>query len=283
MTMQQRNGWADGWTADRPASIRYAWAPNDGGEYVQRGDGFAYRDLHLEDVSDGALGCQRFHVVDAAQVGEWRRLANDFDFVFVVSGSVDVESTNGELVHLSRWSSALHPRGYRYHLVHPSEDLDAVHITAPAVLATADDEDEVVGDPVYTHDSEDAYVHGGLRPFFAYRDLGTTEATDGRILIHIAAASLPSPDATWPDPAPRTGWHYHTMAQWFMVLDGSAITAIEDNPPQQLSYGGAQCLGRGPTARHNVTAVTPEYRVIELCMPADYDTIAVAPPEGAAP
>jgi len=67
-----------------------------------------------------------------------------------------------------------------------------------------------------------------------------------------------------------------------MVLGGNATTHIETGAPMLLSPGDSQCLGRGPQARHNLIDVSPDYHVIELCLPAEYDTVAVDPPEGAA-
>ena len=43
------------------------------------------------------------------------------------------------------------------------------------------------------------------------------------------------------------------------------------------------CVGRGPHMRHNVTNFSGDYAVLEMCVPAEYDTIAVDAPEGAAP
>lgn len=276
MSTEQRQHWLDGWTAANPAGIGEAWVENEGGEYVDRdGDGFGYRDLGLEQASKGALGVQRFRVRDADKVGQWRQIDNDFDFLFVIRGSVDVEGPGGKIVTLGQYDSAIHPRGYRYRLINPSDDLDAVHLTAPAKLLPADQAQRADREPVYSHDSEDAYELGnGPRNFFAYRDLGTAEATDGRLHIHVVHA---------PEPAAATGWHYHSMSQWFMVLDGSAVTRVEEHPPRNLTFGVSQCLGSGDRARHNVTEFSAGYRVIELCLPAEYDTIPCDPPENAAP
>ena len=39
------------------------------------------------------------------------------------------------------------------------------------------------------------------------------------------------------------------------------------------------CIGFGETMRHNVAPVSGDYAVLEMCVPAIYDTIAVPPPE----
>jgi hypothetical protein len=72
------------------------------------------------------------------------------------------------------------------------------------------------------------------------------------------------------------------MAQWFMVLGGSAKTRIRDREPLPLSFGDSQCLGAGPENSHTATDFTGDYRVIELCLPADYETFDVDAPADAA-
>ena len=81
-----------------------------------------------------------------------------------------------------------------------------------------------------THDSRDRYFAGaGPRAFFEYRDTGTRAATDERIHIHVVHATGTAVEE-------GTGWHYHTMAQWFMVLDGAADIRIEDGPRKHLNH-----------------------------------------------
>jgi quercetin dioxygenase-like cupin family protein len=277
MSANQQHGWQDGWTAQAPAQIGFAWAPNDGGDYVDRhGDGFLYRDLGLQDASDGALGVQRIRVGDPSAVGGWRDLGVDFDFLYVLAGSVTVRSDGADDLELGVGGGALHPRGYHYRLTDPSPDFDAVHVTAPASFHLSGDDGSGAGDetPVYTHDTADSYVTGqGPRAYFRYRDLGTRGPTEGRIHFHVVNATEPGEAGT--------GWHYHSMAQWFMVIGGSAVIRVEDRPRYPIAWGDAMCVGMGPKMRHNVTDFTGDYKVLELCLPADYETIAVDEPVGA--
>ncbi len=61
------------------------------------------------------------------------------------------------------------------------------------------------------------------------------------------------------------------------AASGGAI-GVEDHPPQPLAYLDAMCVGRGGTMRHNVTDFSADYAVLEMCIPAVYDTIAVNDP-----
>src|SRR5690348_17012857 len=129
--MEQLEEWRGAWTASDPAAIGFAWAPNEGGEYVARDDGLAYRDLGLEAASSGALGVSRVRVRDASAAGAWRTLDLDFDFLYVLTGSVGIEDDGGTTT-LEAGGTAWHPRGSRYRLVAPSDDLELVHVTSPA-------------------------------------------------------------------------------------------------------------------------------------------------------
>lgn len=279
MSTQESKQWRDGWTAEDPPDVGFAWAPNDGDEYVDRhGDGLVYRDLGVRESSNGTIGVQRLRVGDAATASSWRTLDVDFDCLYVLRGEVTISTANGESVTLHANGAALHPGGCAYQLTSVSDDFEAVQITAPAspgprLSADPPEGGDAEGEPVYTYDTDDEYRAGdGPRKFFLYRDTGARAATDGRIHLHVVRAT---------EPGPGTGWHYHTMAQWFMVIGGSALLRVEDRPRQPLGWGDAMCLGRGTSMRHNLTDYTGDYLVLEMCIPADYETLAVDEPANA--
>jgi hypothetical protein len=285
MTLQRveteaSKGWKTGWTSVEPAEIGFVWAPDDGGEYVER-DGFHCRELGLEETSGGALGVRRIRVSDRQAASCWRSLNADFDLLFVIRGSVVVENELGAAISFLAGGAALHPKGLRYRLLEFSEDFEAVHVTSPARAELSKDEpdprvqrsESLAAVPTYTNDTEDQYVMGnGSRRNFLYRDLGTREPTDSRIDFHVMRATAPGRGI---------GWHYHSMAQWFMVLGGTSVFRLEDRPRQPLAWGDAMCVGRGPRMRHNVTDYSGDYAILEMCVPADHDTIEVAEPVGA--
>jgi len=73
------------------------------------------------------------------------------------------------------------------------------------------------------------------------------------------------------------------MAQWFMIVGGDSWIRVEDRPAQHLDYLDTMCIGSGPEMRHNVAPFSGDYAVLEMCVPAVYDTVAVEPPVGSAP
>ena len=73
------------------------------------------------------------------------------------------------------------------------------------------------------------------------------------------------------------------MAQWFMIIGGSSVIRVENRPAYELNVGDTMCIGYGEHMRHNVAPFSADYAVLEMCVPAEYETTAVPPPEGAAP
>lgn len=264
--------WTGPWTAERPVEIGFAWAPRDEGTWKDGGDGLERRDLGLDAASDGALGVTHLRVADLDAVDRPRAHHVDFDALYVLRGAVTLESDDAGSVRLERGGCAVQPPRTPHRLRDVTPDFEAVHITAPARFGTTVDPPARTGGH-YTHDTPDAYARGaGPRSFFLYRDLGTRAVTGDRIHLHVVRAT---------EPGEGTGWHFHTMAQWFMVLEGSAEIGVEDHPTRPLRAGDAMCLGRGPRMRHDVASFSGDYTVLEMCVPAEYDTIAVDRPEGA--
>ena len=72
-----------------------------------------------------------------------------------------------------------------------------------------------------------------------------------------------------------TGWHNHTMSQLFVVLSGWANIAVGGRGERVMRAGDAMCLRAG--MRHDVPAYSADYTVLEMCIPADYETAAAAP------
>src|SRR5882672_1968881 len=182
-SVKDGSAWRSGWTAAEPAAIGYAWAPNEGGGYVER-DGLLCRDLGLGETCGGAVGARRIRVGDPEAASRWRSPALDFDFLFVIAGSVTVENARGESVELGLRGAAIHAEGLSYRLRDFSEDFEAVQLTSPARFEAGPDtpRDETDAVPRYTHDTEDEYERGaGPRRYFLYRDLGTRGPTEGRI------------------------------------------------------------------------------------------------------
>jgi mannose-6-phosphate isomerase-like protein (cupin superfamily) len=122
---------------------------------------------------------------------------------------------------------------------------------------------------IVNRDEPSAYVAGqGPRRYFAYRDLGVAGATDRRIHIHVVRAIEVPPGGT--------GWHMHTMGQLFVVLSGSGVIKVNSPEAIAIKAGDSMCIGAG--MKHDVSSFSADYAVIEVCLPADYDTMDAPAP-----
>jgi quercetin dioxygenase-like cupin family protein len=111
----------------------------------------------------------------------------------------------------------------------------------------------------------------GRRSFFKYRELGVTEASNGRMRAQVTLASqgLSEP----------TGWHYHVCDQQFIyMLKGWVDLEFEDGTKCRLKAGDSMMIPGG--TRHNETATANEMEILEISVPAKMGTVVCDPPAG---
>jgi len=274
-------GWRAPWSAEQPVPIDFAFSPVDGPWRHDAETGLAIRDLGLAAASDGNLGARHIRVDDPAKASArgWLRHDLDFQFIYTLSGSGLLENERGDKVPLARDTVAVQGPLLRHRFSGLSADFGMIEITVPAEAypdAVADAGPSIArqaraGDraPIYLQETPDSFVTGaGPRRYFAYRDLLTTDFSERRLHIHVVKA-LGRMDG-------GTGWHTHTMSQIFVVLDGWADLQVEGRKDRRMAAGDAMCLRAG--MGHNVPDFSADYKVLELCLPADYDTSAAEPP-----
>jgi quercetin dioxygenase-like cupin family protein len=277
-----------GWTAEHPLKVGFARVDAGSGSWKSGPvPYFEHRNLDLDQATSGSLGCQHVRVSRQPAAEErWQAHDVDFQFLYVLNGNVTLEWEDGSQAKLGLESAVCLPPLQRFAIADISDDFEAVEINAPAIHESFWGRETLLParaaelDPsrraTVTHETPDQYViANGPRQFFEYRDLGTRQPTEGRIHLHVVQSlGTPVPEGT--------GWHYHSMAQWFMVVGGHADIRVEDDPRKHLERIDCFCIGSGPNMRHNVDQVDGEYKVLEMCVPAEYDTIPVDAPEGAA-
>ena len=66
------------------------------------------------------------------------------------------------------------------------------------------------------------------------------------------------------------------MCQLFYLLKGSAVLEVEEHPQVRVVADDAICFAAG--LRHNVPEFTANYRLIEMCIPANFDTVDTRKP-----
>ncbi|MEP7283542.1 MAG: cupin domain-containing protein [Rubrivivax sp.] len=115
---------------------------------------------------------------------------------------------------------------------------------------------------VATH-ARDAVFERGLRSFFAYRDLGIEQATDGRVVAHVIRAV----DGT----QMVGGAHRHDATfQLVYVLQGWIEFEYEGQGRVRLEAGS--CVHQPPGIRHRELGHSADLELLEIVMPGDFAT-----------
>ena len=122
----------------------------------------------------------------------------------------------------------------------------------------------------HTKPTDTAYHTDGLRDFFAYRDLGIKNATNGQLTVQLVKANMA--------PENGTGWHYHE-ADFHVVymLKGWAKFMYED---KETLVEAGDCIHQRPGIRHYLFDYSPDMEFLEIVGPASFTSI---PAEGPAP
>ncbi|MHA3795376.1 cupin domain-containing protein [Sphingomonas sp. YL-JM2C] len=230
--------------------------------------GLQCRELGLTRATSGVMAAYQYRA--DGEVTKTSGLGADgapFLFVIVLSGEVELveDGTSSVLRPLDSWARFGGGDPVEWTFSHTAE-----------VLVLEGDEAAAgsYGSPArrgstITRESEDSYVTGdGPRVFFGYRDLGTAGLTDRRVHIHLVRAAQMMEGGT--------GWHQHSMGQIFYILRGWGKLLVEDAAAVQMGAGDAMCIA--PGMRHNVPGFSKDYLLLEMCVPADYDTVDASPP-----
>lgn len=226
--------------------------------------GLQCRDLSLDKASSAALTSHHYRTggaqVETAALGA---ASCAFAFLYVLAGKVSMTSPDGTARTLMPMDCACRYGSGPAMKWTLSHDAEVIEIAATASGA------EALGTPSrgdwhISTEAESAYTLGdGPRKFFKYRDLGVAAATGRRVHIHIVRSTQAVDGGT--------GWHSHSMGQLFYVLRGWADLAVDGRPWVRMGAGDAMCVA--PRMAHNVPAFSADYLVLEMCIPADYDTV----------
>ncbi len=240
-----------------------------------------YRDLGLRAASAGLMRAEHIRAIGSvdAMTG-WHCHDLDFQFVFVLKGHVRFVTQDGQTVTLRTGDAAHLPGLYRHDETDFAPDFEVVEITAPAEVETIIGQHAVlpqrpqapgrVSEFATSYDGPQAYKVGdGPRRFLAYRDAAATAATGRRVNVNVVRNSQAGDSST--------GWHYHSLScQFIFVLKGWSRVEVEGHGEFTVRTGDAMTIPRG--LKHDVTGFSEDFTVLELNIPADYDTIACDPP-----
>jgi mannose-6-phosphate isomerase-like protein (cupin superfamily) len=108
---------------------------------------------------------------------------------------------------------------------------------------------------------------GGLRNYARYRDLGVAAATGGMVQAHVIRMVPPCTDEA------RKA-HYHDVEfQMVYVLKGSMTTNFDGQGPITMHAGS--CWIQPPKIKHTVLDYSDDCEVLEIILPADFETVAL--------
>jgi quercetin dioxygenase-like cupin family protein len=119
---------------------------------------------------------------------------------------------------------------------------------------------------VATH-AKDATFERGLRSFFEYRDLGIKQATQGRVMAHVIRAAQGQAFSGQPH-------RHHTQFQMVYVLEGWIEFEYEGQGVVRLEAGS--CVHQPPGIRHREVGHSADIEMLEIVLPADFQTEEVA-------
>ncbi len=115
---------------------------------------------------------------------------------------------------------------------------------------------------------EDVTFEPGLRAYAHYRDLGIAKATGGLARAHVIRMIPPF------DPAEVSKRHYHDVDfQMIYVLKGWMKSEFEGVGTITMREGS--CWLQPPRIKHTVLGYSDDCEVLEIILPADFDTVEV--------
>lgn len=118
--------------------------------------------------------------------------------------------------------------------------------------------------------AKDAEFKSGLRDCFEYRDLGIAEATGGRAMAHVVRAKEGEKSGF--------GWHKHILDfQMYYVLKGW-IEFDYEGVGRVRSEAGS-CVHQPPGIRHAEVGCSEDLELIEITLPAEFETVEVEAPK----
>jgi hypothetical protein len=116
----------------------------------------------------------------------------------------------------------------------------------------------------FSHSATSSF-ESGLRSYASYRDLGFAKATSGAAVAHVIRFHPPCTDEV-------RVWHTHDVEfQMVYVLKGWIITEMDGHTPEKMIAGSSWM--QPPKIRHRVVDYSDDCEVLEVVLPANFETV----------
>lgn len=123
-----------------------------------------------------------------------------------------------------------------------------------------------------SHLREEDFKVQGLRTYTLSRDLGMAEATGGMVDAHVNRRGRPF------NAAEVSHRHFHDIRfQLVYVLKGWAKMEFEGQG--EIIMRAGSCWIQPPGIKHTVLGFSDDYELLELIIPAKYDTVNLDEPQ----
>ena len=120
------------------------------------------------------------------------------------------------------------------------------------------------------HADDGKFEGRGLRAFFEYRQLGISEATQGKYGAHVIRAV--------PGRHSEAAWHTHDLDfQMVYVTRGWVVFEYEGQGETTLREGS--CVLQPPGIRHREVTHSDDLELVEITSPAEFATVGAEAPE----
>lgn len=127
-----------------------------------------------------------------------------------------------------------------------------------------------------SHLATSEFKGNGLRDYVVYRDLGAKEATGGLVDAHVNARGKPF------DKEAVSKRHFHDVKfQMVYVLKGWSRVWFEGQGEHMMVE--ASCWIQPAGIKHMVLEYSDDLELLEIIIPAIYDTVELEGPNGAPP
>ncbi len=121
-----------------------------------------------------------------------------------------------------------------------------------------------------SHADDGKFEGRGLRAFFEYRQLGISEATQGKFGAHVIRAV--------PGRHSEAAWHTHDLDfQMAYVTRGWVVFDYEGQGEVILRAGS--CALQPPGIRHREVTHSDDLELIEITSPAEFETAVAGAPD----